>query len=49
MKNAVQGPPDGPDGQDRPGAGPHVDLDEVDHHLGVTFNSINNIFLVKLQ
>ena len=41
---ASQGLPDGSDGQDRAGAGPHVDLGEVEHLQGVTINSINRVF-----
>ena len=46
---ATQGLPDGSGSQNRAIAGPHDDLDEVEHLQGVPFNSINNFYLVTLH
>ena len=49
IKSASLEPPDGPDSQDRPGAGTHDDLDEVEQLQGVPFNSLNNFYLVNMH
>ena len=46
---ASQGLPDGSDGQDRAGAGPHVDLGEVEHIQGVTMNGINKFLFINFS
>ena len=46
---ASQGLQDGSACQDRAGAGPHVDLGEVEHIQGVTMNGINKFLFIKFS